>query len=300
MCGADCWTDRRLIVSKCKLCILPTRRLQGQKTVKKLNDFKLKSSKVVKGFCNDLESRMLDTPQNGQDSIKVKWAVFRDAVYSTALEHIGPATHRKQDWFNENSEEIHVLFSKENHLFCAHQNDPTPQGKKNSFASARRMGQRKLRVMQDEWFSKKPDNIQGYTVLNHPALINVEAIARHLIVKINQDLNKPPTKEEVRNTIKQLSYDKAPGSDAIPAEVYTTGGPIMRQKLTKLFQSMWNEDDSAFNAKWTAFQKTAITSVPSSAPKRLKSCTNPCPEIPYQEPLITVKRQNLQPVDSFT
>ena len=33
----------------------------------------------------------------------------------------------------------------------------------------------------------------------------------------------------------------APGSDAIPAEVYKAGGPVLLQKLTQLFQLIWNE-----------------------------------------------------------
>ena len=50
-----------------------------------------------------------------------------------------------------------------------------------------------------------------------------------------------PSMEEVSKAIKQMSSGKAPGSDAIPAEVYKAGGPVMLQKLTKLFQSIWNE-----------------------------------------------------------
>ena len=34
---------------------------------------------------------------------------------------------------------------------------------------------------------------------------------------------------------------KAPGTDAIPAEIYKTGGPILIQKLTELFTSFWSK-----------------------------------------------------------
>ncbi|KAK3760438.1 hypothetical protein RRG08_065165 [Elysia crispata] len=36
---------------------------------------------------------------------------------------------------------------------------------------------------------------------------------------------------------------KAPGSDAIPAEVFKAGGPVMIQKLTQLFQSIWRKEN---------------------------------------------------------
>jgi len=78
-------------------------------------------------------------------------------------------------------------------------------------------------------------------VLNCPADINDEAITRLPQKEINQDLDNLPTEEEVTKAIKQLSCGKAPGSDAIPAEVYKAGGPVMVQKLTELFQSMWNK-----------------------------------------------------------
>eukprot|EP00745_Piridium_sociabile_P031933 TRINITY_DN5319_c0_g1_i4.p3 TRINITY_DN5319_c0_g1~~TRINITY_DN5319_c0_g1_i4.p3 ORF type:complete len:137 (-),score=26.18 TRINITY_DN5319_c0_g1_i4:1548-1958(-) len=38
-----------------------------------------------------------------------------------------------------------------------------------------------------------------------------------------------------------MSTGKAPGPDAIPAEVYKTGGPALLGQLTNLFQSMWNK-----------------------------------------------------------
>ena len=292
MCGADCWTDHRLIVSKCKLCIQSTRRPQGQKTAKRLNVSKLKSSKVAETFSQDLDSRLPDITQDGQDRTEEQWAAFRDAVYSTASEHLGPATRKNQDWFDENDDEIQALLSEKHQLLRVHQNDPTSQAKKDAFVSARRKVQKKLREMQDAWYSKKAEEIQGYAdshdtkrfydalktvygpqpsgssplltadgtqlltekkqilgrwaehfnqVLNRSAEINDEAIARLPQVEINPDLDKLPTEEEVREAIKLLSCGKAPGSDAIPAEVYKAGGPVMMQKLTELFQSMWNE-----------------------------------------------------------
>ena len=79
------------------------------------------------------------------------------------------------------------------------------------------------------------------SVLNRPASINDEAINQLPQVEINHELDNIPSMEEVSKAIKQMSSGKAPGSDAIPAEVYKAGGPVMLQKLTKLFQSIWNE-----------------------------------------------------------
>ena len=61
-------------------------------------------------------------------------------------------------------------------------------------------------------------------VINRPADINAEAIARLPQVETNTDLDRPPNEEEVKKAIKQLSTGKAPGADAIPAELYKHSG----------------------------------------------------------------------------
>ena len=67
-------------------------------------------------------------------------------------------------------------------------------------------------------------------VLNRPANINAETIARLPQVETNTDLDRPPSEEEVKKAIKQLSTGKAPGADAIPAVVYKHGGYMLLQK----------------------------------------------------------------------
>ncbi|KAL8618764.1 hypothetical protein ACOMHN_015174 [Nucella lapillus] len=73
MCGADCWTDHRLIVSRFNLRILPKRRPQGQKTAKRLNVSKLKSSEVAEEFSSDLDGRLPETSQDNQDNTEEQY-----------------------------------------------------------------------------------------------------------------------------------------------------------------------------------------------------------------------------------
>ena len=80
-------------------------------------------------------------------------------------------------------------------------------------------------------------------VLNRPADINAEVIARLPQIETNIDLERPSSEEEVKKAIKQLSSGKAPGADAIPAEVYRHGGDTLLQKLTDLFRRMWDEEE---------------------------------------------------------
>nr|VZI45681.1 unnamed protein product [Spirometra erinaceieuropaei] len=81
------------------------------------------------------------------------------------------------------------------------------------------------------------EHFQG--VLNRPSVISDAAIERLPQVESNVDLDLPPSLQETIRAVQQLSSGKAPGSDAIPAEVYKQGGPQLMDHLTALFQEMW-------------------------------------------------------------
>nr|VZI32221.1 unnamed protein product [Spirometra erinaceieuropaei] len=80
-------------------------------------------------------------------------------------------------------------------------------------------------------------------VLNRPSVISDAAIARLPQVETNADLDLPPSLQETIRAVQQLSRGKAPGSDAIPAEVYKHGGPLLMDHLTALFQEMWRQGE---------------------------------------------------------
>ena len=74
-------------------------------------------------------------------------------------------------------------------------------------------------------------------MLNRPAQINDEAIARLPQVPINHQLVVFPTEKEVHKAIKQMSTGKAPESDATPLEIYIEGAPIAVTQLTNLYNT---------------------------------------------------------------
>ena len=80
------------------------------------------------------------------------------------------------------------------------------------------------------------------SVLNRPSKISDEAIHRLPQVTINKELDALPSVEEVTRAIKQLSVGKAPGADAIPAEVFKAGGTLFIRKLTDFFQFHWEKE----------------------------------------------------------
>ena len=86
-----------------------------------------------------------------------------------------------------------------------------------------------------------------YAALTRPSSINDEAIKRLPQVECNPLLDELPAVSETVKAIKLLSSGRAPGSDAIPAEIYKAGGPPVAEKLTELRQSyvfhiMWRKE----------------------------------------------------------
>nr|VZI17162.1 unnamed protein product [Spirometra erinaceieuropaei] len=87
-------------------------------------------------------------------------------------------------------------------------------------------------------------------VLNRPSTISDAAIESLPNVETSVDLELPSTLQETIRAVQQLSSGKAPGSDAIPAEVYKHVGPQLMDHLTAIFQVMWHQRGVPQNFKY--------------------------------------------------
>ena len=61
-------------------------------------------------------------------------------------------------------------------------------------------------------------------------------------MECNLLLDEFPAVSETEKAIKLLSSGKAPGSDAILAEIYKAGGTPVAKKMTELFHIMWRQE----------------------------------------------------------
>ena len=136
----------------------------------------------------------------------------------------------------------------------------------------------KLHSMQDSWLSAKGDEIQSYTDRHHtkrffdvlkavsgpqyygsspllsadaqpfshtrsrfmsngPNTLTVYSTASHNCASFERR-----GEEEVSKAIKLMTSGKAPGPDAISAEVYKMGSEAIRNQLTSLFQTIWIQE----------------------------------------------------------
>ena len=134
MCGADCWTDHRLVVSKLNLCIQPVRRPQGKKMPKKLDVSKLKQDSKWQAFVNALCSR-LDALEHSSEDVDESWTVFRDTVHSSAMDSLGRVSRKHQDWFDENDKEIQGLLEEKHQKHKAYLRNTNSVSSKTAYSN---------------------------------------------------------------------------------------------------------------------------------------------------------------------
>ena len=281
MCGADCWTDHRLVVSKLNLRIQPARRPQCKKAPKRLDVSKLNHDSMRQAFINDISSQLGAMILSSEDP-EENWTVFQ-IVHSSAVTAIRHPSRKHQDWFDENDEEIKLLLEEKHSLHKAHKDDTRSVSKKAAYNNICKTVQNRLGDMQDSWLSKKAEEIPSFadrkdmkkfhdalktiycsklsgatpllsadgstlltnndailkrwaehfnSVLNRPSSVNDNVINRLPQIECNVLLDEISTVIETRKAIQHLSSGKAPGTDAIPAEVYKACGLSMAEKLT--------------------------------------------------------------------
>nr|VZI07615.1 unnamed protein product [Spirometra erinaceieuropaei] len=85
------------------------------------------------------------------------------------------------------------------------------------------------------------EQVNGVNI--HPSTISDAAIDRLPQVETNPDLDFAPSLHEAIRAVQQLTKGKAPGSGAMPAEIYKCGGPQPMEHLTTLFQDIWHQGD---------------------------------------------------------
>nr|VZI24628.1 unnamed protein product [Spirometra erinaceieuropaei] len=202
-------------------------------------------------------------------SVENRWCQLRDTVQSTALAVLGRAPantrtdHPTEDnkaafyrsrrqlqqrlremqdaWTARKAEEIQGYADRNEwkNFFSAIKavyGPPTKGSAPLLSADGSTLLTEKTQILQ-RW----AEHFQG--VLNRPSVISDVAIARLPQVETNVDLDLPPSLQETIRAVQKLSNGKAPGSDAIPAEVYKHGGPQLMDHLTALFQEMWRQGE---------------------------------------------------------
>ncbi|BHF63903.1 hypothetical protein SprV_0200689800 [Sparganum proliferum] len=183
---------------------------------------------------DELAQRLANLPVAAADedaSVENRWCQLRDTVQSKDLAVLGRARRQHQDWFDVDDVAISNLHAEKDCLHKTYVNRPTDDNKA-AFYRSRRLMQRRLRGMQDAWTAREAEE----TARN-------ERTSSQRSRETNADLNLPPYLHESIKTVQRLSSGAAPGSDAIPAEIYKQGGPQLMNHLTALLQKMWRQGE---------------------------------------------------------
>ena len=165
MCGAECWTDHRLVISKLNLKIQPKRRCQGTKLQKKLNVESLASVEIKKQLEAEISSALV-SPDPPSADVEDCWEDIKKKAYDASFKVLGSVQRIHQDWFDQNDKEINDLLEKKRSMHKALLSDPNSQAKQTAYKSIRSLVQQRLRSMQDTFLRSKAEEIQGFADRN--------------------------------------------------------------------------------------------------------------------------------------
>ena len=162
----------------------------------------------------------------------------KQAAYSNVRSTIQSKLRAMQDaWLSQKADEIQK-FADDNNMKGFYDSIKAVYGPQPASSSPL------LSADGCELITEKPRILERWAehfdnVLNRPSHICEDAISKLPQVDINHSMDDPPTLSEVEKAIQQLSDGKAPGVDAIPAEIYKHAGEQLRSKLLQLLQTMW-------------------------------------------------------------
>ncbi|VDL96401.1 unnamed protein product [Schistocephalus solidus] len=216
---------------------------------------------------NELANQLANIPVAGVDiSVENCWCQLRDTIQSTALNVLGRARHQHQDCLLPKSPPCTATAAGDAGGLDDAQSRGNPRvhgPKRMEELLHRHQGclrtslQRRHHILSADGRTLLTEKTQILTrwaehfqsVLNQPSTISDAAIDRQPEVEINADLDLLPSHQETIRAVQQLSSGKAPGSDAIPAEIFKHGGPQLTSQLTVLFQEMWHQGKVPHNLR---------------------------------------------------
>lgn len=97
MCGAECWTDHRLIISKLNLKMQPKKRRQGAKQQKKLNVECLAVDATKKILAAEISSALESHDNPPSADVEECWVDINQKAYDASLRILGPVRKMHQD-----------------------------------------------------------------------------------------------------------------------------------------------------------------------------------------------------------
>ena len=290
--GAELSTDHRLVVSEMALVIRPPIRKRTGKPkvcVGKLEDQTKRGifqSHLAEAF-GESNFGILHADVGPERS----WSELCKLLAHTAAENLGTETRNHRDWFDESNADIREKLKSKNKAHDIYLKNPTAANLEN-FTEQRRETQRALRAMENDWWRRYSNEMQGYfdagdthnfynalktafgpsdkslapvRATNEDLIKDKAGIlsrwAEHFSELLNQvnptdsgfinalpqlsvveELDLPPTYEEVIKAIASLKCRKAPGLDGMQGELLKYGGERVHEEIFNYISACWSSD----------------------------------------------------------
>ncbi|XP_069752263.1 uncharacterized protein [Narcine bancroftii] len=152
MPSAECHTDHRLVRCKLNLHFKPKPR-NSKAPRKRFNVGNLQSDEARGNFQANLKAKLDDATRLTDPSPETLWDQLKTTILQSTEEVLGFSSRKNKDWFDENSQEIQELLAKKRAAHQAHLTKPSCPEKKQAFRRACSHLQRKLREIQNEWWT---------------------------------------------------------------------------------------------------------------------------------------------------
>lgn len=152
MPSAECHTDHRLVRCRLRLNFKPKMK-RGSTPVKKFQVGNLQSAEVKAEFQSNLQKRLEDPSRPTDPFPETLWSHLKTAIQQSSAEVIGFTTKRNKDWFEDSDQKIQKLLVKKRSVHQAHLAQPSCPVKKAAFRLVCSNLQRKLRAIQNVWWS---------------------------------------------------------------------------------------------------------------------------------------------------
>jgi len=167
MRGAECWTDHRMIVAKLNMEVRSPLRRQKSKN-NRLYCSLLGNIEARSEFRRLLAEKLMnsETCLSSENTMEQQWNYISSVLYEAAAKSIGYKSKNHQGWFDDNSDTIHNLLKDMRKSHRETLDNPSSIKARQDWQAAQGKVQKDIRVIQNEWWTKKPHEIQSFADKN--------------------------------------------------------------------------------------------------------------------------------------
>jgi len=149
----SCWTDHRLVKALLSFSIQPTYRRVKHTSRPQFNVTLLQQPAVRQNLETKITEKLEDLPED--PNVDTNWTCLKSSITETCKAVLGNSKRLHQDWFDENDHVIEQLLAQKRVKFSAWQDDFRNKDKKQAYHAVRADVQRRIRKMQNDWWTEK-------------------------------------------------------------------------------------------------------------------------------------------------